>query len=300
MGGKVIMFSERVSIRNMTLEELEMIMDWTCEEKWNVGKYDAQPYYKADPEGYKVLLSDNEPVGSISVVKHSNEFGFMGLLIIKKEHRNKGYGNRLFEATFRSLESRLSSHGNIGLYAVLKEVDRYAKFGFKSAFQNNRYVTQVPFSQLLNSRNKIEKTPSIGTKNHLSFTKTKVLDFGKGKTFPYGKEGIILTVFEEQVSKVPQNIAVCFKSKILTYSELNAQANQLAQFLIKKGIKPRGHVALCLENSIKTIIGLLAIFKAGGCYVPLDPLYPLDRLFYMLKDSGASAVITQSSLASHY
>ncbi|PFQ18691.1 non-ribosomal peptide synthetase, partial [Bacillus cereus] len=107
-------------------------------------------------------------------------------------------------------------------------------------------------------------------------------------------------MFEEQVQKNPNYIAVSHNGEKLTYRELNEKANKLAHYLTKKGVKNNQPVGLCLERSIDTIVSMLAILKTGGCYVPLDPSYPLERLKYMIEDSNAGLLITKEDLIKKY
>lgn len=101
-------------------------------------------------------------------------------------------------------------------------------------------------------------------------------------------------VFEDQVLKTPNNIAVIFQQERLSYRELNDRANQLANYLRKQNIKPNTLVGVCMERSLEIPIALLGILKAGGAYVPFDPEYPEDRLNYMIENSNLSFMITQS------
>ena len=103
-------------------------------------------------------------------------------------------------------------------------------------------------------------------------------------------------LFESQVEQTPDNIAVSFEDKQLSYQELNHRANQLAHHLQSLAVKPEVLVGICLERSLHTLVGLLGILKAGGAYVPLDPGYPADRIAFMLEDSQLSVLLTQSSL----
>ncbi|MFB2976305.1 amino acid adenylation domain-containing protein, partial [Microseira sp. BLCC-F43] len=103
-------------------------------------------------------------------------------------------------------------------------------------------------------------------------------------------------LFEEQVARTPDAVAVVFEEQQLTYQELNSKANQLAHYLIAQGVGPEVLVGICVDRSIEMIVGLLAILKAGGAYVPLDPRYPKDRLSYLLSDSQVSMLLTQSRL----
>ncbi|MBG1243500.1 non-ribosomal peptide synthetase [Nostoc sp. NZL] len=105
-------------------------------------------------------------------------------------------------------------------------------------------------------------------------------------------------LFEAQVERTPDAVAVVFEQVQLTYRELNQRANQLANYLQKQGVGPEVLVGICVERSLDMIIGLLGILKAGGAYVPLDPTYPQERLALMLKDTQVSVILTQERLLS--
>jgi len=112
----------------------------------------------------------------------------------------------------------------------------------------------------------------------------------------YPKDKCIHQLFEEQVERTPDNVAVVFDSEQLTYRELNARANQLAHYLQKMGVGPEVLVGICVERSPEMVIGLLGILKAGGAYVPLDPNYPQDRLAFMLEHTQSPVLVTQQRL----
>ena len=112
----------------------------------------------------------------------------------------------------------------------------------------------------------------------------------------YRKNQCIHELFEAQVEKTPDSIALVFESRQLSYRELNDRANQLANYLKKLGIGAESHVGICMERSLELIIGLLGILKAGGAYVPLDPSYPVERLKFMLDDAQVSVLLTQAHL----
>jgi amino acid adenylation domain-containing protein len=103
-------------------------------------------------------------------------------------------------------------------------------------------------------------------------------------------------LFEQQVERTPDSIAVVFNDQRVTYAELNQKANQLAHYLQKLGVGPEVLVGICVERSLIMVIGLLGILKAGGAYVPLDPAYPHERLRFMLEDAAAPVFITQRDL----
>jgi len=107
----------------------------------------------------------------------------------------------------------------------------------------------------------------------------------------------IAQLFAEQVERTPDAVAVSFQSQQLTYQQLNSQANQLAHHLQNLGVKSEVRVGICVERSLAMVVGILAILKAGGAYVPLDPRSPQERLSYMLNDSQASVLLTNSSIS---
>jgi amino acid adenylation domain-containing protein len=110
--------------------------------------------------------------------------------------------------------------------------------------------------------------------------------------FPDGK--CIHELFEDQVGRTPEELAVVSGNQELTYDELNVRANQLAHLLRSRGIGPDARVGLIVERSVDTIVGLMGILKAGGAYVPLNPDQPRDRLALQLVESGASIIITNN------
>ena len=112
----------------------------------------------------------------------------------------------------------------------------------------------------------------------------------------YPQDKCIHELFEAQVEKTPSSVAVVFEDQQLTYCELNAKANQLAHHLRSLGVKPEVLVGICVERSLDMVIGLLAILKAGGVYVPLDPSYPQERIAFILEDTQAPVLLTQASL----
>ncbi|MBI3244199.1 MAG: amino acid adenylation domain-containing protein [Chloroflexi bacterium] len=112
----------------------------------------------------------------------------------------------------------------------------------------------------------------------------------------YLKDLCVHQLFESQVERTPDSVAVVFEDRSLTYRELNERANQLAGHLSGLGVKPGVLVGICVERSLDMMIGLLGVLKAGGAYVPLDPAYPKERLAFMLADSQASVLVTQQAL----
>ena len=115
----------------------------------------------------------------------------------------------------------------------------------------------------------------------------------------YPKDQCIHELFEQQARRTPEAIAVVFEQEQLTYSALNARANQLAHHLRRLGVGPEVLVGICAERGLELVVGVLGILKAGGAYVPLDPAYPPERLAFMLEDSRACVLLTQHRLREH-
>jgi amino acid adenylation domain-containing protein len=104
------------------------------------------------------------------------------------------------------------------------------------------------------------------------------------------------SIFEKQVSRRPNAVALSCDGQSLTYAELNARANRIAHKLIECGVKPDTLVGLCVDRNNDVVIGILGILKAGGAYLPMDLAYPADRLAFMMEDAQAPVMLTQRSL----
>ncbi len=115
-------------------------------------------------------------------------------------------------------------------------------------------------------------------------------------TRPFPGESSVPELFEQQVELRPDAVALSGGGRQLSYRELNEQANRLAHHLRGLGVGPEVLVGICLERSADLVVALLATLKAGGAYVPLDPGYPRDRLAFMLEDTAAPVLITDSEL----
>src|SRR5205814_10165816 len=116
-----------------------------------------------------------------------------------------------------------------------------------------------------------------------------------GRTYP--QERCVHELFEQQAANHPDAIALVQGEASLSYGELDRRANQVAHSLRQLGVGPEVLVGLCMERSLEMVVGLLGILKAGGAYVPLDPAFPPERISFMLEDTAAPVLLTQSSLA---
>lgn len=133
---------------------------------------------------------------------------------------------------------------------------------------------------------------------------TKIIYDWNNTDTAYPRDKLIHQLFEEQVKRTPNNVAIVFEDKKLTYKELNEKSNQLARYItkeyqnrIKEALGPDTLIALCLNRSLEMIVGILGVLKSGGAYVPIDPGYPQARINYILEDSTAKLILTQSQMS---
>ncbi|UAA37421.1 amino acid adenylation domain-containing protein [Paraneptunicella aestuarii] len=113
---------------------------------------------------------------------------------------------------------------------------------------------------------------------------------------PVSDSACIHQLFEAQVARTPDSIALCFNGSTLSYTELNQQANVLAHRLIAQGVKPGDLVGVCVPRSLELVVALMAVLKSGAAYVPLDPDYPQERLAYIVDDARINIVLGEDSV----
>lgn len=124
----------------------------------------------------------------------------------------------------------------------------------------------------------------------------QLLEDWNATSHAYPTQQCIHEVFEQQVERTPDALAVIFEDEELTYRELNSRANQLAHYLKKAGVGPEVFVGLLMHRSVEMMVSVLATLKVGGAYVALDPAYPPERLVYMMEDTGSQVLLSQKHL----
>jgi amino acid adenylation domain-containing protein len=129
-----------------------------------------------------------------------------------------------------------------------------------------------------------------------STANSKLLEGSEGPSAEFARDKCIHDLIEEQVARTPELVAVVCGKEQLTYRELNERANVLAVELQRLGVGPDVPVGLCVNRSLDMTIGLLGILKSGGCYLPLDPNYPAERIAFMLEDAKPPVLLTQTSV----
>ena len=150
---------------------------------------------------------------------------------------------------------------------------------------NNRILYMI--DQILENGDIISRDIEIITPDE----KNKVLNVFNDTKVDYQLDKTVVDLFEEQVQKSPDNIAVVSNGKKLTYKELNEKANQLANYLVNASVKSGDIVGIMTNRSVEMVIGLIAILKAGATYLPIDPDYPLQRISYMLDNSKSNIIL---------
>ncbi|MCW5313989.1 amino acid adenylation domain-containing protein [Nostoc sp. KVJ3] len=163
-----------------------------------------------------------------------------------------------------------------------------------NSFDQNKNILLANYPQALPLENNIKRdnlTLPILKKSE----KDLLIDWNQTQT-DYPRQACIHQLFEAQVEKTPDAVALIFNDQHLTYRDLNSRANQLGEYLQTLGVGTETLVGICIERSLEMVVALLAILKAGGAYVPLDPGYPQERLAFMLSDTQVSVLLTQKKL----
>ncbi len=188
---------------------------------------------------------------------------------------------------------------NYALNLIVSPADKLSiKFGYNANVYDGKFVQTLAghFLRIIDQIMEDEKANINELELITEEEKNQVLyEFNSTETY-YPKDKTIHELFEEQVKKTPEAVALVFKDQKLTYRELNNRANQLAHYLLSLGIGPDVPVGIYGEGSIEMVVGLIGILKAGGAYVPLDPGYPRERVAFMLKDSKVPVLLTQRNL----
>ncbi|MEM9822619.1 MAG: amino acid adenylation domain-containing protein [Bacteroidota bacterium] len=175
------------------------------------------------------------------------------------------------------------------------------QFYYRPTFYEADYIQQLA-SHFLNTLTALtDLDTQLKDIQYLSHDdKDKLLRAFQGANLTLLETENVISLFEKHVGKAPHQIAVHFESEQLSYQQINQQANQLANYLMRKGGTPKDKVAICMGRSTSLMIGILGILKIGACYVPIDPSLPKGRVQYMLEDSKASFVLTESSYSDSF
>ncbi|MCI8482443.1 MAG: amino acid adenylation domain-containing protein [Clostridia bacterium] len=216
-------------------------------------------------------------------------------------YQNDGYPN----INFKDVETNYFIPDNdVSKFDLTLEVipidNKYAlRFEYCTKLFNEDFIQRLS-SHYINIINAVLENANITIDKIDMLSKEEkhqiLYDFNNTK-MDYPHDKTIAQLFEEQVEKTPDNIAVVFENKKLTYRELNEKANQLARFLKDNSISTSDIVGISMERSFEIILCMLAVLKAGAAYLPIDPTYPKSRISYIIKDSHIKMLLTKHSLS---
>ncbi len=189
-----------------------------------------------------------------------------------------------------SLQIHIDDRDNEGIFRIHYDY-LTEKFTEHEIDRLHQHICNLLFDAINNDTKKIYELNILSVDE-----KQTILCKFNDTAMDYPREKCVHQLFEEQVAKTPDKVAVIACDKTLTYAELNEQANRIAHSLIEKGVKVGDIVAFALPRKSYLIAIMFGILKAGAAYLPIDPYYPQDRIDYMLTDSGAKFFITESNV----
>ncbi|MGB7604143.1 MAG: amino acid adenylation domain-containing protein, partial [Lutisporaceae bacterium] len=276
------MFVNTLTMRNYPSGE-KTFKEFLREVKENaLGAYENQDYqFEELVEKLNVSRDfSRNPLFDVMLVLQNTDMGEVSVEGIKISPYKSGNRIAKFDMIVNAVELRNSI--SIGIQYCTK---LFSKATIERMYKHLKNIIQVMTEDINIKLSEVEMLTEEERQQIL-------IDFNNTKA-DYPKDKTIHQLFEEQVERTPDNIAVVYEDKQLTYRELNEKSNQLARVLIDKGVGPDNIVGIMIEKSLEMIVGIMGILKAGGAYLPIDPEYPQDRIEYMLEDSGAAILLTQ-------
>lgn len=267
-------------IRQMTKSDLDLAISWAAKEGWNPGLYDRDVFYNTDPHGFFMGFLDGKPIACISAVSYGKDFGFIGLYIVHTNHRNKGYGIKIWNKAIDYLKTQ-----NIGLDGVVAQQENYKKSGFKLAYRNIRYhgigqkflrnennivkIRSVPFKKLVEYDRKLFPVPrSQFLENWIKESESLTLGFFENnKLLGYGMIRKCVTGFK---------IGPLFADDKIIAENLFRELNNFAiNSLIVIDIPEVNKDAIELVSKYK----MKPMFETARMYTKKTPVINLNRVF---------------------
>jgi len=237
-----------------------------------------------------------ELVESVEVVRDLSRNPLFDVMLVMQNNEETEFGLEGASAEYTGVASRIAKFDltfNIweieGSYGIGLE---YCTALFKQetvALMLKHYVELL--SNLMERPNDKLKEISMVSKDEAH----QIIGEFNDTYMDYPRDKTVVQLFEDQVKKTPDHLAIVFEDEQLTYHEFNMQANILAHKLRTFGIGPDDYVGIIAERSVQMLIGIYGIIKSGGAYVPLDPNYPIERIQYMLEDCRPKVVLTYRS-----
>ena len=240
----------------------------------------------------------DELVSSLNIQRDTSRNPLFDTMFI---YQNNGYKQANFNginATYYIPDAKISKF-DLSL-EIVPEIDNLnLSFEYATSLFNKDFIKNLSVHYLNIINTVLENIDiKISEINMLSETEqNKILYEFNDTKMEYPKNKTVTQLFEEQVEKAPNNVAIIFENQELTYKELNEKANSLAYILRNNyNIGKNDIVGIMVNRSLEMVISILAVLKAGGCYIPIDPEYPQDRIEYMLNNSNAKLLLTKENL----
>ncbi|HCQ89689.1 MAG TPA: non-ribosomal peptide synthetase, partial [Clostridium sp.] len=269
------------------------------------------------PEGDKKYVDFLKEVKENSLKAYENQSYQFEALVEKLNVRRDTSRNPLFDVVFNMIDTVIDSDIKLD-DTILKQYNngnKISKFDITlNALESDTKLTlSIEYCSKLFKKETIERLSNhfVGILDRIvnnreiklyevdllsEAEKNQILYEFNDTEVDYPKDKTMHELFETQVEKTPNSIAVVFEDRKLTYRELNERANSLAGILRSKGIVSDSIVGIMIERSLEMIVGIMAILKAGGAYLPIDPNYPKERIEYMLKDSESKILLSKNTL----
>ena len=286
--GLIGVFINTLALRNK-IDENYSFKDFVLnikEKMLEAYKYQAYPF--------------DELINKLNIKRDSSRNPLFDTMFI---YQNNGYGDVNFKnikTTYYTPDTHISKF-DLSLEVLPTDNGFNLNFEYATCLFEDSFIKDLS-EHYLNILNNILENISIKISDIDMFSKDeslKILYDFNDTYLDYPKNLTIAKLFEEQVEKSPESIAIVFGNKKITYKELNNKANSLAHFLRNnKNVSRNDLVGIMCNRSIEMIVSILAVLKAGGAYIPIDPTYPLDRIYYMLDMSHSKILLTQKELDS--
>src|SRR3990167_4760403 len=281
------------------INTLPLIVNWEVEEEKTV-----RDKLKAIHHAI-VELNSHSYVGLASLQKESKRL-FHSLFVfenypVPEEGADEESGR--LKAEFREAVEKLDYPLGVIAYVYQEELHLGLKYAGEYIEESHAKRLLKQLELILKSiPEKLEESPLAMRLVDENEYRLIIEDWNK-TDIAYPREKTINDLFEEQVARTPDAIAIVFEDKRLSYQELNTRSNQLARLIRKeyervavKQFKADTLIGICVERSVEMLIGILGILKAGGAYVPIDPEYPEERVQFILEDTGSRLILKQSHL----
>ena len=188
---------------------------------------------------------------------------------------------------------------NLEIYIITRDNDYEIRFEYNDALFSESYISSFAGAMKSALQYMLDNPGALCRDIPLvsGEEERRILGFSRGKKIPVDESQTLVSLFREQAAKTPGKRAVIYKDKSLTYAELDILTDKMAMALAAAGVGPERVVGVITERSENIVTYPLAVMKAGGAYMPLDPTMPADRLLFMLEDAGAHLLLSEGDMA---